>query len=180
MGSKTGLQSSLGLAMGAAFGFSLHKAGLTYYEIIIKQLLLRDFTVVKVMLSAIITGMIGVYFLNSLGVVELSPSSGSLWTAGLGGTIFGLGFGILGYCPGTALGAVGRGALDGLVGVLGIMLGIYLFTVIYPELKNRGLVEKQFKELTFPEALGVGSWVIVIPAVILLSSILFWLETAGL
>ncbi|HPJ48542.1 MAG TPA: hypothetical protein PK162_06635 [Synergistales bacterium] len=54
-----------GLAFGIAFGFLLQKGGVTKYDIIAGQLLLKDFTVVKVMLSAILTGMVGIYFMKS-------------------------------------------------------------------------------------------------------------------
>ena len=71
--SKKGLQLFLGLIMGIVFGFLLQKGGVTNYDVILGQLLLTDFTVVKVMLSAVITGMVGVYLLKSLGLVQLHP-----------------------------------------------------------------------------------------------------------
>lgn len=107
-----------GLAFGIAFGFLLQKGGVTKYDIIAGQLLLKDFTVVKVMLSAILTGMVGIYFMKSRGWVELYPKSGSLGMNVIGGLIFGAGFAILGYCPGTIAGAIGNGYLDALVGGL--------------------------------------------------------------
>jgi hypothetical protein len=174
------LQLILGLVMGSVFGFLLQKGGLTYYQVIIGQLLLRDFTVVKVIFNAVITGMIGVYFFNKIGSANLHPASGSLWTAGLGGLIFGIGFGILGYCPGTAVGAFGRGAVDGLFGILGIMIGVWLFTVVYPSIENTALIKKEFNELTVPEALEIKPWQAIIPAVILLSLILVLVESWGL
>ncbi|NLE39586.1 MAG: YeeE/YedE family protein, partial [Pirellulaceae bacterium] len=64
--SKNGLQLLLGLLLGIAFGFLLQKGGVTYYDVIIDQLLLKDFTVVKIMLTAMVTGMIGVHVLVSL------------------------------------------------------------------------------------------------------------------
>ena len=60
-----------GLAFGIVFGFLLQKGGATKYDIIIGQLLLTDFTVLKIMLSAVLTGMIGIYFMKSMGWVQL-------------------------------------------------------------------------------------------------------------
>jgi hypothetical protein len=61
-----------GLGFGILFGFLLHKGGATKYDVIVGQLLLTDFTVLKIMLSAVATGMIGVYFMKSLGWIKLS------------------------------------------------------------------------------------------------------------
>jgi uncharacterized protein len=56
-----------GLAFGIVFGVLLQKGGATKYDVIIGQLLLKDFTVLKIMLSAVVTGMIGIYAMKSLG-----------------------------------------------------------------------------------------------------------------
>jgi len=72
------LQLVLGLVAGIAFGFLLQKGGVTTYDVILGQLLLTDFTMVKVMLSAVVTGMLGVYALRGLGVARLHPKSGSV------------------------------------------------------------------------------------------------------
>ncbi len=55
---NTNLQLSIGLLTGILFGFLLQKGGVTRYDVIIGQLLLTDFTVVKIMLSAVVTGML--------------------------------------------------------------------------------------------------------------------------
>ena len=97
-----------GLTFGIVFGFLLQKGGATKYDVIIGQLLLSDFTVLKIMLSAALTGMIGIYFMKNLGWIELYPKSGSIGKNIIGGLIFGIGFALLGYCPGTIAGAVGN------------------------------------------------------------------------
>ena len=113
-----------GLAFGIVFGFLLQKGGATKYDVIVGQLLLTDFTVLKIMLSAVVTGMIGIHFMKNLGWVELYPKSGSVGKNIFGGLIFGVGFALLGYCPGTIAGAVGNGYLDGIIGGLaGILIG---------------------------------------------------------
>ena len=68
---RKGVQLVIGLIIGIIFGFLLQKGGATQYDVIIGQLLLEDLTVVKIMLSAVLVGMIGVHLLKSLGVFEL-------------------------------------------------------------------------------------------------------------
>ncbi|MBM7622473.1 YeeE/YedE thiosulfate transporter family protein [Sporohalobacter salinus] len=177
---KDRLQLFFGLTMGIIFGGLLQKGGLTNYQVIIGQLLLRDFTMFKVVSSAIITGMIGTYFLKGEGLVEIHPGSGSLWTAVFGGLIFGVGFGILGYCPGTAVGAFGTGAIDGLFGILGIIVGAWLFSLIYPLINDTFLTKEEFDQLTIPEMLGINHWLVIVLVVVILISVLGLIEKMGL
>ena len=179
--SKKRPQLLLGLGMGVVFGFLLQKGGVTNYDVIIGQLLLDDFTVVKVMLTAVVTGMPGVYLLKTLGLGQLHPKPGSFGTSVIGGLIFGVGFGTLGYCPGTLAGAVGQGYLSALVGgVMGILIGAGLFAAMYPRLEGSILHKGDFGQLTLPQLLKANSWAIVVPAAILLLVLLWWMEKAGL
>ena len=179
--SKKGVQLILGLILGVFFGFLLQKGGVTKYSIIIGQLLLKDFTVVKIMLAAVVTGTLGVHLLRSLGLADLHPKPGSLGTSVIGGLIFGVGFATLGYCPGTIAGAVGQGSLDALLGgVVGILLGAGIFASLYPGLQRVVLSKGDFGELTLPQLLKVNAWVVVIPVSVLLIILLIWLERAGL
>jgi len=179
--SRKGPQLVIGLIIGILFGFLLQRGGVTHYDVIIGQLLLTDFTVVKVMLSAVITGMLGVHLLKSLGLAKLHPKPGSLGSTVLGGLIFGAGFAILGYCPGTVAGAVGQGSLDALFGgVVGALIGAGIFAAIYPKLQKGILNKGDFGPQTLPELFGVNPWIIVIPSAIILTSLLVWLEKAGL
>jgi hypothetical protein len=175
------VQPVIGLVIGIGFGFLLQKGGVTRYDVIVGQLLLADFTVFKVMASAVITGMIGVHLLKSLRMVKLHPKPGSVGSSALGGLIFGVGFGLLGYCPGTIAGAVGQGSVDALVGgVGGGLLGAGLFAELYPKLEEKVLKRGEFGDVTFPEILGVSCWLVVIPAVLILLGLLFWIEEMGL
>lgn len=173
-------QLVLGLVAGILFGFLLHKGGVVEYDVILGQLLLRDFTVVKVMLSAVVVGMVGVHLLRTLGWAQLHPKPGSLGTSVLGGLIFGVAFAILGYCPGTIAGAAGAGALDALVGGLGgIVVGAGIFAAIYPKMWKPVLRRGDFGDVTLPELFRVNAWVVVIPAAVLLTALLLWIEWAG-
>ncbi|MBN1932475.1 MAG: YeeE/YedE family protein [Desulfobacterales bacterium] len=170
-----------GLGFGIVFGFLLHKGGATKYDVIIGQLLLTDFTVVKIMLSAVFTGMIGIYTLKTLGLVELYPKYGSFGKNIIGGLIFGVGFAVLGYCPGTIAGAIGNGYLDALIGGLaGILIGTGLFAALYPRLSRAILNKGDFGDLTLPQLFKVNDWIVVIPVAVLIFLLLYWLERAGL
>ena len=171
----------MGLILGILFGFLLQKGGVTNYDVIIGQLLLVDFTVVKIMLSAVITGMLGIHFLKSVGLVQLHPKPGSFGTSVVGGLLFGVGFAVLGYCPGTVAGAVGQGYLDALCGgVVGILVGAGIFAALYPKLDKPILSRGDFGELTLPQALKMPAWCVVIPVSVLLVILLLLLEKAGL
>ncbi|MFO8055037.1 MAG: YeeE/YedE thiosulfate transporter family protein [Bacteroidales bacterium] len=169
-----------GLGFGILFGFLLHKGGATKYDVIVGQLLLTDYTVLKIMLAAVATGMIGIYFMKSLGWIKLSLKSGSVGKNVIGGLIFGVGFAVLGYCPGTIAGAIGNGYLDAITGGLaGIVLGTWIFALMYPGLKNGILKKGYFGDITIPRLLKVNDWVVVVPAVGIIVLLLFWIEKAG-
>ncbi|MBN1763597.1 MAG: YeeE/YedE family protein [Methanomicrobia archaeon] len=178
---KNKVQLVIGLLIGIAFGFLLQKGGVTDYNVIIGQLLLTDFTVVKIMLAASITGMLGVHLLRSLGLAQLHPKPGSIGASVIGGLIFGVGFAVLGYCPGTVAGAVGQGAFDALFGgIVGILIGSGLFAALYPQLQKSVLNKGDFGAITLPEVLKVNQWLIVIPVAIALTALLWWMEHVGL
>lgn len=174
-------QLALGLGAGVVFGFLLQRGGATDYNVIIGQLLLKDFTVLKIMMSAVVTGMVGVHLLARVGLARPNPQPGGWGSTALGGLVFGVGFGILGYCPGTALGASGEGRLDALFGgVVGMIIGAALFAACYPSLDKAILNRGAFRSLTIAEALRVPLWCVIIPLALLLVLLLMGLEYAGL
>jgi hypothetical protein len=146
------------LGIGFAFGLLLQKGGATEYEIIVNQLLLRDFTVIKIILSAILTGMIGVYMLVYLRIADLSIKPCNLYPIVIGGLIFGAGFAILGYCPGTMAG-VGAG----------------LYASRYTSLQER-LDTKNLGEITIPEILDIQPWIVVLFIGALIIVVLYFIE----
>jgi len=177
---RRGLQLTLGLLAGILFGFLLQKGGVTKYEVIVGQLLLVDFTVIKVMLSAVVVGMLGVHAMKSLGLVQLHPKPDSLSAGIIGGLIFGIGFAGMGYCPGTLVGAVGNGYLDAIFGGLGVIAGAGVFAAAYARLQKGVLRIAQPKNLTLPEIFGVNRWVVVVPAAVLIVLLLWWMDSSGL
>jgi uncharacterized protein len=178
---KKNYQLIWGLLFGIIFGFLLQKGGATHYNVIVSQLLLTDFTVLKIMLSAVVTGMIGVYFMKNKGWIQLHPKKGSVGINVIGGLIFGVGFALLGYCPGTIAGAVGNGYLDATVGgVIGIMIGAGIFAAYYPRLKVGILQKGDYGDVSLPQLLKVNDWVVIIPVSVLIIALLYWIESMGL
>lgn len=174
-------QLVLGLTFGIIFGFLLQKGGATKYDVIIGQLLLSDFTVVKIMLSAVLTGMIGIYAMKTIGLVQLNPKHGSFAKNIIGGLIFGVGFAVLGYCPGTIAGAIGNGYLDAAIGGLaGMLIGAGLFAEFYPRLDKAILSKGDFGDLTLPTLFKVNDWIVLTPVGALILFLLYWLERVGL
>jgi hypothetical protein len=166
--------------MGICFGFLLQRGGVTRYEVIMGQLLLKDWTVLKVMLSAVVTGMVGIYALRIPGLVHLHKKSGSLGSTVIGGLIFGVGFALLGYCPGTMAGAVGQGSLDALLGgVLGMLAGTWIYAVLYDRLERRILHIGDFGKITIPEMLHVTPWPVILSLSAAIVVFFIILEIAG-
>jgi hypothetical protein len=170
-----------GLIFGVVFGFLLQKSGATQYDVILGQLLLKDFTVLKIMLSAVVVGSVGIYLMRDLGWVQLMPKAGSWGKSALGGLIFGVGFAVLGYCPGTIAGAVGNGYLDAAVGgLIGIILGSGLLAAIYPRVSTKIMTFGDFGDKTLPQLLKVNPWAVLVPLNVLILLAFYLLERAGL
>lgn len=122
-----------GLLTGLVFGFLLQKAHVTRYDVILGQFLFRDFTVLKVMLTAIVVGGAGIYGMKAAGLdIGMHIKEAALWGNLVGGLIFGVGMAILGYCPGTGVAAVGDGSRHAIPGVLGMIVGAGLYAHTYP------------------------------------------------
>jgi hypothetical protein len=162
------------------FGFLLQKGRVIRYDKQIGALRLLDMTIVKFMLSSILVAMVGVYLLHDFGVVKLQIKPTILGAQVLGGLIFGLGWGLLGYCPGTQMGALGEGRWDAIWGILGMLVGAALFAEAYPLLKSTVLTWGVFGKITVPQALGINHWPIIITFVIGGVLLFRWFEKKGL
>lgn len=136
-----GLDIGLVLAVfiGIGFGFSLQRGGFGSSRKLAAQFYLYDMTVFKVMFTAIITAMVGLFGLAKLGFLNLDAmyiNPTFLWPQLAGGLLLGAGFIISGYCPGTSIVAFASGKIDGLLTIIGVTAGIFLFGVVYtPELQ---------------------------------------------
>jgi len=169
-----------GLITGIIFGFLLQKARVIRYDKQLGALRLMDMTIVKFMFSTVLVAMVGTYLLKDLGLVKLSIKPTILGGVILGGLIFGIGWGLLGYCPGTSAGALGEGHFDAIWGILGMLAGAALYAEAYPGMKKTVLTWGDLGKITFPQVLGVNHWIII--AIIVIGGLLLfrWFEKKGL
>lgn len=161
---------------GLAFGFLLQKGGVGKYHILIGQLLLQDFTVVKVMLTAIVVGMIGIFILHRFAKVNLHIKPTRIGPNIIGGLIFGAGFALIGYCPGTVAAALGQGSYDALFAMAGLVVGSYLYAEFSKPLKATVGKWGEKGKLMLPDALRIPRPVFVPLFAFLLVGVLFALD----
>lgn len=170
----------IGLTTGIFFGFLLQKARVIRYDKQLGALRLMDMTILKFMLSAVMVSMVGVYLLHDLGQVTLSIKTTIIGANVIGGILFGIGWSMLGYCPGTSLGAIGEGRFDALSGIVGMIVGAGIFAEFYPFLNRTVYTWGNLGKITLPEILGINHWVVIIifvPAGLMLFR---WFEKKGL
>lgn len=165
-----------GLLFGVAFGFLLQKGGVAKYDVLLGALRLIDATVFQVILAAIAVGMVGVWALDRAGLIDPQPKPTRYAANVLGGLIFGVGFAVAGYCPGTSAAALGQGNLDALAVIAGMIAG----SLVYAEasgwlgrtvesLGDRG-------KLTLPQLAHVGTGRFVLAGALAIALILVALE----
>ncbi len=167
----------LGLLTGVLFGFALHRAGFSRCGIVMRGLAFKDFTMLKVMLTAILVGMVGAAVLATFFPEYAHLKVKPLYVGGvvLGGLIFGVGMAIAGYCPGTALVGLGGGVREGLLAVLGGLTGALVFILVYPALEPVLIKPMDLGKLTLHEVLGVPHLAAVLVMAALLAGIIAWL-----
>jgi uncharacterized membrane protein YedE/YeeE len=123
------------------------------------QMALRDFTVAKVMLTAIIVGGVGVWIMKEAGLIKgLHIKPALLLANALGGAIFGVGMVLAGYCPGTSFAAIGQGSLDAIAATGGMIVGAGLFAQAYPWLSREILAVGDYGKITLPDLTGIPWW----------------------
>ncbi|MBL9102006.1 MAG: YeeE/YedE family protein [Myxococcales bacterium] len=148
----------LGLVTGLVFGWLLQKGQVAKYRVILGQLLFRDWTVARVMGTAVIVGAVGVHALVALGEAELAVKPMRVAGVLLGSLVFGSGMALLGYCPGTSLAAAAEGRRDAWTGILGMLCGALTFVAARPALDRLAVSLGDHGELTLPGLTGTSPW----------------------
>ena len=157
----------LGLFLGAVFGAILQLSGASSYTKIIGTLRLKDFTIMKLIMTAIGIGMIGVHALDAVGAAHMKVKD--LYVPGIviaGGT-FGVGFAITGYCPGTALAAAAEGKPDAWMTIVGGLFGALAFAFLWPDLESSLASFGGFGPVTIQGSFGINGLLIALPLGIL-------------
>ena len=159
----TGTFLLLTLVGGVAFGVVLERAGFGSGCKLTAVFYGYDMSVVKVMFTAIVTAMVGLWLLASIGVIDMQeiyivPTN---YTAQLvGGLVFGAGFFIGGYCPGTAVVACAAGRTDAWVFALGLLAGIAIYARFMSGVEQ-WIRANAIDDVTLPSLTGIaaGWWV---------------------
>jgi uncharacterized protein len=153
----------LGLLLGAVFGAVLQLSGASSYTKIIGTLRLKDFTIMKLIMTAIGVGLIGVHVLDVLGVAHMNVKDLYLPGIVVAGLIFGVGFALTGYCPGTALAAAAEGKLDAWVTIVGCLFGALAFAFLFPNLESFLASFGGFGPVTIHGSFGINGLLIALP-----------------
>ena len=148
----------LGLVTGVLFGFLLQKGRVLRFDKQVGAMLFRDMTIFKFMLSAILVGMVGILILSNLEMIKLSHKPMNVGAVLIGGALFGAGWAIMGFCPGTSLGALGEGRWHAVFAMIGMVGGAALYAEIYPFFKSTVIAWKDFGKIG--SARGVGHFTV--------------------
>lgn len=173
LGHTTSLVVALGI--GIAFGFFLERGGLGNARKLAGQFYLTDFTVFRVLFTAIVTALLGLFWLSRLGLLQLNEVQvvpTYLTPQIVGGLVFGIGFVCAGLCPGTTCVAAVTGKIDGLLTLLGIFFGIFVFGETFGAFREF-MYSASLGRVTLPEFLGIPYGALVL-LVVCLALVGFW------
>lgn len=170
----------LGLITGVLFGALLQQGRVLRFEKQVGAMLLHDMTILKFMISAIVVGMIGINLLVSLGIVSLGVKGTVLGANLIGGLIFGIGWAVAGYCPGTSIGALAEGRWHAIFAVVGMLVGAAIYAEVYPAMKTSVLTWGIFGKITLPQILSLSSWLVIPVLTVGYVALLAWFEKRGL
>jgi hypothetical protein len=162
---STAATLGIALLLGVGFGYSLERAGFGSARKLTAVFYLYDMAVVKVMFTAIVTAMAGLFLLSAAGVMDLSElyvEPTNYAAQALGGLVFGVGFIVGGYCPGTSVAAIATGRTDGMAFALGMLAGVLAYAEFTPGIEA-WIKAGSIGELTLPTLTGIGMgwWVLV-------------------
>lgn len=149
----------LAMVFGFVFGWLLQRGRVANYDTIVNQFRLKDFTVLKVMFTAIVVGGIGVLVLHQTGHAAYHIKPANMLGVVLGAGIFGVGMVIYGYCPGTGIAAVATGSIHALTGFAGMILGGILYALSFPWVNEHILNVAAWGKVRLPDVTGIVDWI---------------------
>lgn len=150
-----------GLITGIIFGFLMQKGRVVRFEKQVGALLLKDMTILKFMISAIMVGMVGIFILNGAEVIAFSHKAMNVGAVVIGGALFGAGWAVMGFCPGTSVAALGEGRIHAIFAIAGMLTGAAVYAELFPFFKSTIMTWKDFGKIGFPEAMGISPWIII-------------------
>jgi uncharacterized membrane protein YedE/YeeE len=146
----------IGFLIGCAFGAILYLGGATSYRRILGTLRLKDMWIIKLMGTAIGVGTLGIYLLDLGGLANMVIKPAYVWGVALGGIVFGIGWAVSGFCPGTCVVGASEGKKDAMATVLGGLVGALLFSLAFPFIEALLIQKANFGSITLASALGVS------------------------
>lgn len=154
-----------GLVCGVLFGFVLENAGFGSPCKLTGQFSLRDWSVLKVMFTAIVVAAAGLYLLRLAGLLEADavfvPTS-LLVASAIGGVLVGSGFAVGGYCPGTSVVGMFSGRVDAFLFIVGLLIGTFAFSGLYgPAIEAVMAMGEVETGDTFSDAWGIPEAVVI-------------------
>ncbi len=164
----------IGLATGLVFGFALEKSRVFEPGAIVGQMQLRNFLMLKIFLSAVITGLLVLAVLNGMFGVKLALKPLLLRADLIGGLILGAGIALSGACPGTSLAQVGAGYRDALFTVAGGIAGAMVYG--YNDKAIVALLAETGDKVGFDKLLGLPFWLVAVALAAVLAVLLVVLE----
>lgn len=165
----------IGLLMGVVFGFALEKSRVFEPGVIVGQMQLRNFIMLKVFLTAVATGAVVLAALNGFGLVKISPKATLYGADIVGGLILGMGIALAGACPGTVMAQIGAGYRDAIVTLIGGIAGAVAYSYAEPALSATVLGASSGK-LVINSLLGIPYWAGALGLAVLCVAILIVLE----
>lgn len=166
----------LAVLFGFGFGVLLQRGGVVDYNKIVNQFRFRDFTVLKIMLTAIVVGGIGVLTLHGFDAAQYHIKPANLLAVGLGGLIFGVGMVLYGYCPGTGLAACATGSVHGIVGFFGMLAGGVAYALTFPWAEQHLQKVAAFGKVRLPDITGIPEWAWFVLLTIVALAVFSWIE----
>jgi hypothetical protein len=165
----------VGLLMGVVFGVALEKSRVFEPGVIVGQMQLKNFLMLKVFLTAVATGAVVLAALNGFGIVKLQPKA-ALYAADIvGGVILGVGIAFAGACPGTILAQIGAGYRDALFTLVGGLAGAVAYSYAEPSLKGTMLTSGGGK-IILSDLVAMPYWLAALILAALLVAALVGLE----
>ncbi|MBU1099572.1 MAG: YeeE/YedE family protein [Bacteroidetes bacterium] len=159
----------IAVLIGIGFGFTLERGGFGNSRILAAQFYFTNMRVFKVMFTAIVTAMLGVFYLSVIGIVDLSLvyiSDTFLLPQIVGGLLLGIGFVIGGYCPGTSVVSASTGRFDGMVYIAGVFFGVFVFGEMFPLFEDF-FYSTNMGKVTLPGLLDLPYGVVVFAVVLM-------------
>jgi uncharacterized membrane protein YedE/YeeE len=164
----------IGFLIGCAFGAILYLGGASSYRRILGTLLLKDMWIIKLMATAIGVGSLGVYLLDLGGLANMSIKPAYLWGVALGGVIFGVGWALSGYCPGTCVVGTSEGKKDAFFTLLGALVGAFAFSLVFPYIDAALIQNANLGKVTIEDLVGINGIYLAIPFSLALLFLVFF------